>query len=118
MSPLSLRSFAASASRARRETWPTWIRHGTDATRILAAKSPTQILRVPQEQGAGWVQRAVCTFQFPASATSRPDVGSEFAVITCNTEEEVGTRWRCFDFIRGSEDAGSDHRCVCYRLDD
>jgi hypothetical protein len=108
--------FNAQASRHRAECYPCTVTAAGVAEPIACAKSPTKITRLANEQGTGFVQRAIAVFAFPASGEFAPSIGSEWTIATCSTASEVGTAWRCFEFTRASA-LGNDHRCVCFRLD-
>ncbi len=113
----SLRTFAAQASRELRSIWPVTVTASGSAARICGAKSPTQMSRVPQEMGVGYIERAVATFLFPVTGSFTPDLGAEITVAAYEADGEIGTVWRCFDLQRGDPNTGSDHRLVCFRLD-
>ncbi len=87
----------------------------TGNTPLDIAKAPTKVRR-ENPDGVGWVQSVNAVFLFPASGTFVPKIGAEWE-ITASTDApaEVGQRWRCFDFTNAG--AGTEHRCVCFRLD-
>lgn len=112
-----MQRFAAQASRERQQIWRVTVTATGINSSFSGAKSPTQLSRVPQEQGGGWVQRAIATFNFPVVGTFRPEIGTEITIASYVTASEIGSVWRCFDLTRGDANTGTDHRMVCYRLD-
>jgi hypothetical protein len=111
---LAVRSFAAVAARVRAVVWPITVAL-PDESEVEVAKASTKVERVQQEQGAGYVTRSIATFNFPASGEFVPRVGDQWTITASELADEVGTVWRCFDIIRSV--AGSEHRCVCFKLD-
>lgn len=100
----------------RVQCWPVTVSIAA-VTGIAAAKSPTRQTRVPNEQGSGWTQRAQAVFNFAAAGTYTPTLGADFTVTASETASEVGEVYRCFDLRPSNPATGSDHRCVCFRLD-
>jgi hypothetical protein len=109
------RAFAAQAAAARRELWPATVTLA-DASVVSVAKSITKITRLEQEQGAGWVQRAVATFAFSATGAFVPDIGATLTLTTAPIVSEQGTVWRCYDLQRAAA-LQTEHLVRCYRLD-
>lgn len=109
-----MRTFAAIAARVRAEVWPVTVAVPGGA-QVAIAKSATKVNRRRDEQGAGWIQSAIATFNFPASGAFVPQIGNEWEITESETAAEVGTVWRCFDITDAA--AGSEHRCVCFRKD-
>lgn len=111
----SLRDFAAQAASERRSIWPCRVTLA-DGTRVSVAKSATKLARVPQEQGAGWIQQSRAQFNFAAALAFKPDIGGEWVIFEyADFPPEVGTRWRCIELVRA--EVGSDHVATCIRLD-
>lgn len=111
----AVREFAAQSAEARAETWPVSVKLADESV-VAIVKTPTKLSRVQQEQGAGWEQRAIAVFLFPAIGEFVPEIGNEWEVTAyADAPGEIGTRWRCFDLTRTG--AGTEHRCVCFRLD-
>lgn len=111
----SLVRFNRTAGKVRRGNYAVEITLAS-GTLLACAKTPTQINRVPQEQGTGWVQEAVATFLFLASANFTPTIGVEFTLTTSpDSTDEEGTTWRCRELKRSG--VGHEHRVVCFRLD-
>ena len=111
----SLVRFNRTASQTRRGNYPAQVTLASGAI-VCCAKLPTQITRVPQEQGTGWVQEAVATFLFSSTGTFTPTIGCEFTLTTSeDSPDEVSTVWRCRELKRAG--AGHEHRVVCFRLD-
>lgn len=108
------RTFAAQAARERRECWPATVLVSTGET-LSVAKSPTKQSRVPQEQGVGYVQRAIAVFGFPVDARFTPTLGAEFTVLTCPEEIDKNTAWRCYEVQL--ETQTQQHHAACFRLD-
>lgn len=113
----ALQDFAGQASRERADIWPVTVTEAGATVRITGAKSPTQASRVQQEQGGGWVQRALATFLFPVTGKFNPAIGAELVIVATSTVDEINTRWRCFDLKRGDPGSGRDHSLSCFRLD-
>jgi len=111
------KEFAAQAARERRSIWPITVSAGDPVVSIAGCKGATQLSRVMNEQGSGYVQRTIATFHLPVAGTFRPDIGAELTITDTETSEELNTSWRCFEFTRGHETTGVDHRLVCFRLD-
>jgi hypothetical protein len=105
------------AFRARAQSWPVTVTAKGYTGNLTGAKSPTILKRVPQEQGAGWIQQAHSTFNFAGAGSYQPDIGAEFTITDSQTAAEVGTIWRCFSVLRANLATNSDHRCECFRLD-
>ena len=111
----SAAEFSAQAASERRSIWPCRVKLADDS-RVCVAKGATRIQRVPQEQGAGWVQQARATFNFAASLAFKPDIGGEWQIVEYRDyPAEVGTRWRCIELLRS--EVGADHAATCFRLD-
>jgi len=111
----SLVRFNRTATKTRRGNYPAQVTVSTGAV-LCVAKLPTQVTRVPQEQGTGWVQEAVATYLFPGTGTFTPTIGCEFTLTTSDdSTDEEGTTWRCRELKRSG--AGHEHRAVCFRLD-
>ncbi len=110
----AVRRFATLAARTRAAVWPCRVKLADNST-VAVAKSATKGERVFQEQSAGWVQRHLATFNFPATGAFLPQIGAEWEITAAEIAAEVGTRWRCFDLTRTA--AGTEHRCTCFRLD-
>lgn len=105
----------------RAQAWPVTVTLSTDtsARELKISGSPAQRTRVQNEPGTGYVQRTLRTFmvlrsQLPAGVTVAP--GTQFTILADLTNpENVGTVWRIFDL--GDSSAGSELRCVAFRLD-
>lgn len=112
----SLATTALLAAAGTAVDFTTDISAGTGNTPLDVAKSASKVERVQQEQGAGYVNRTITAFNFPVSGEYVPEIGDEFEIKVSETADEVGTSWRCFDLIRSA--GGTEHRCVCFKLDD
>jgi hypothetical protein len=111
----SVQTFASQAAAQRRELWPATVTLADNSV-VSVAKSPTKISRIEQEQGAGFVQRAVATFSFDAGGTFVPDIGAKFTLTTAPIASEVDTVWKCFDLQR-ADACNTEHLARCYRAD-
>jgi hypothetical protein len=114
VTPAAVRRFATIAARTRAAVWPCTVKLA-DLSTVAVAKSATKLERTQNETGSGWVQRALATFNFPATGAFIPAIGGEWEITVSELVDEVGTRWRCFDLTRSA--AGTEHRCTCFRLD-
>ncbi len=115
----ALARFVASAARARAKLWPSTM-VCADGRRRVVAKSPTRIVRQPQQLGAGWVLAAEATVNFipvPGGTSYVPTIGETLTLVECGPEPaEVGTKWRIME-LRAAGAAG-EASARCHRLDE
>jgi hypothetical protein len=115
----ALARFTASAARARAKVWPSTVLCA-DGRQRAVAKSPTRIVRQPQELGAGWVLATEATINFipiPGGTSYVPAIGETLTLVECAPEPaEVGTKWRIMELRARS--ASGEASARCRRLDE